>query len=423
MERKIEQEVRGYRTKDGAGVSLVRVLGHQTVQEYDPILLLDSFDSMNPEDYTAGFPMHPHRGIETISYIYRGFMTHRDSLGNEDTIGDGEVQWMTAGSGIMHEEKLPAAERMLGVQLWLNLPAKDKMVPPAYRSIKNSEIEEIEFKWGKLRLLAGEFEGRKGYMSKYLPLDYYDLHLNPNASVVLNTEGERAVMVFTLLGDAYIGKFTNEQVEVAIPEYIDELEKSINEAREAHGQKALKKNEKTAEIKDRKVSTTDPDSGYMFRDRKPRGFFYLNHMAVDGENNLITSVLPTTAAINDAVPFLGIIERLKEKYDLKYIGADAAYYTAAIAKGLKDMGIKAAIAKKLGPKPAGKMSKLSFVYVEDLDIYVCPEGSSLNYRTTTRDGYKEYCSNKDICDKCPKREKCIYDNQNIRTIRRHVWQE
>ena len=205
MERKIKQEVIGYRTIDGAGVSLVRVLGHRTVEEYDPILLLDSFDSTNPADYTAGFPMHPHRGIETISYVYRGFMTHKDSLGNEDTIGDGEVQWMTAGSGILHEEKLPAAERLLGVQLWLNLPAKDKMAPPAYRSIKNSEIEEIEFNWGKLRLLAGEFEGRKGYMSKYLPLDYYDLHLNPNASVLLNTESERAVMVFTLLGDAYIG--------------------------------------------------------------------------------------------------------------------------------------------------------------------------------------------------------------------------
>ena len=205
MERKIKQEVRGYRTKDGAGVSLVRVLGHQTVQEYDPILLLDSFDSTNPADYTAGFPMHPHRGIETISYVYRGFMTHRDSLGNEDTIGDGEVQWMTAGSGIMHEEKLPAAERLLGVQLWLNLPAKDKMAPPAYHSIKKSEIEEVEFDWGKIRLLAGQFEGRKGYMSKYLPLNYYDLHLNPNASVLLNTESERAVMVFTLLGDVYIG--------------------------------------------------------------------------------------------------------------------------------------------------------------------------------------------------------------------------
>lgn len=205
MERKIIQQVRGFGTKDGAGVSLVRVLGNQTVQEYDPILMLDSFDSTNPDDYTAGFPMHPHRGIETISYVYRGFMTHKDSLGNEDTIGDGEVQWMTAGSGIMHEEKLPAAERMLGVQLWLNLPAKDKMVPPAYHSIKNSEIEEIDFDWGKLRLLAGEFEGRKGYMSRYLPLNYYDIHLNPKASIIINTDIEQSVMVFTLLGDAYIG--------------------------------------------------------------------------------------------------------------------------------------------------------------------------------------------------------------------------
>jgi len=205
MERKIQQQVTGYRTQDGAGVSLVRVLGGSTVQEFDPILMLDSFDSINPEDYIAGFPMHPHRGIETISYVYRGRMTHRDSLGHEDTIGDGEVQWMTAGSGILHEEKLPASERMLGVQLWLNLPAKDKMVPPAYHSIKNADIEEIALENGKLRLLAGEYEGSKGYQSHYLPLDYYDVHLNPNASIVLKTGRERSVMVFTLLGDAYVG--------------------------------------------------------------------------------------------------------------------------------------------------------------------------------------------------------------------------
>jgi len=205
MERKVEQQVRGFRTQDGAGVNLVRVLGKGTVSEYDPILMLDSFDSTNPDDYTAGFPMHPHRGIETISYVYRGYMTHKDSLGNEDTIGDGEVQWMTAGSGILHEEKLPASERLLGVQLWLNLPAKDKMVPPAYRSIKNAEIEEVKLENGKLRLLAGEYEGRKGYMSKYLPLDYYDLHLNADTSVSVKTERSRSVMIFTLLGDAYIG--------------------------------------------------------------------------------------------------------------------------------------------------------------------------------------------------------------------------
>ncbi len=205
MERKIKHQVRGFRTQDGAGVKLVRVLGPETVSEYDPILMLDSFDSTNPDDYTAGFPMHPHRGIETISYIYRGQMIHRDSLGNEDSISDGEVQWMTAGSGILHEEKLPASERMLGIQLWLNLPAKNKMTAPSYHRIKNQDIEEIIFGSGKLRLLAGEYEGRKGFLSSYLPLDYYDIHLNPNSSIVVNTERNRSVMVFTLSGEAFIG--------------------------------------------------------------------------------------------------------------------------------------------------------------------------------------------------------------------------
>ena len=217
MERKIKNQVTGFRTKDGAGVSLVRVLGNQTTDEYDPILMLDSFDSINPEDYIAGFPLHPHRGIETISYIYKGQMTHKDSLGNEDTIKDGEVQWMTAGSGIMHEEKLPASERMLGVQLWLNLPAKDKMVPPAYKSIKNSEIQEITLDNGKLRLLAGEYNGTTGYKSKYLPLDYYDIHLNPNSSIVLDTDSNRSIMLFTLLGDAYIsGELVKEKTAVKL---------------------------------------------------------------------------------------------------------------------------------------------------------------------------------------------------------------
>lgn len=205
MERKVRRLAKGFKTQDGAGVHLVRVLGHGTVEEYDPILMLDSFDSTNPDDYTAGFPMHPHRGIETISYVYRGQMVHRDSLGHEDAIADGEVQWMTAGSGILHEEKLPASERMLGVQLWLNLPAKSKMTDPAYHSIKNPEIEEIAFEGGKLRLLAGQYKDRKGFLSKYLPLDYYDIHLDPNASIVIDTEKDRSVMVFTLAGDAYIG--------------------------------------------------------------------------------------------------------------------------------------------------------------------------------------------------------------------------
>ena len=204
MERKIAKQVTGYRTIDGAGVNLVRVLGPNTVDEYDPILMLDSFDSTDPDDYTAGFPTHPHRGIETISYVYKGKMTHRDSLGNEDTIGDGEVQWMTAGSGIMHEERLPASERLLGVQLWLNLASKDKMVDPAYQSIKNSEIEEIDLDNGMLRLLAGKYKDKQGFISQYQPLDYYDIHVNPNSSIVIDTEEDDSIMIFTLLGNAYV---------------------------------------------------------------------------------------------------------------------------------------------------------------------------------------------------------------------------
>ena len=205
MDRKIRRQVNGFRTQDGAGVNLVRVLGNQTVEEYDPILMLDSFDSIDPDEYTAGFPLHPHRGIETISYIYRGQMMHKDSLGNEDTISNGEVQWMTAGSGILHEEQLPASERMLGVQLWLNLPAKNKMVDPAYHSIKNDDIKEIVLENGKLRLLAGKYEDSEGYMSKNLPLDYYDIHLNPNSTFNVSVDNDRSIMVFTLVGEAYIG--------------------------------------------------------------------------------------------------------------------------------------------------------------------------------------------------------------------------
>lgn len=217
MERKVQQQTQGFRTQDGAGVSLVRVLGLKTVYNYDPILMLDSFDSTNPADYTAGFPLHPHRGIETISYIYRGKMTHKDSLGNEDTITDGEVQWMTAGSGILHEEMLPPSERLLGVQLWLNLPAKDKMVAPAYQSIKHDEIQEIPLENGKLRLLAGKYKEHQGFKSSYLLLDYYDIHLDANGSVTINTDSERSIMVFTLLGEAYVGgELINEKSAVKL---------------------------------------------------------------------------------------------------------------------------------------------------------------------------------------------------------------
>lgn len=216
MERTILNQLSGFPTKDGAGVHLVRVLGNKTASQYNPILLLDSFDSQNPNDYMAGFPMHPHRGIETISYVFKGQMTHRDSLGNEDTIGDGEIQWMTAGSGILHEEKLPASEELLGVQLWLNLPAHQKMVPPAYHSIKNHEIEEIPIDSGKIRLLAGVFNNHKGHMSAYLPLDYYDIHLKAMGSFHYEVPKDRMIVLFALKGNFTIGEQSLSEKSAAL---------------------------------------------------------------------------------------------------------------------------------------------------------------------------------------------------------------
>lgn len=219
MQRKVLKQVTGYKTTDGAGVNLVRVLSRNTVEVFDPILMLDSFDSVNPRDYIAGFPLHPHRGIETISYIYRGKMVHKDSLGNEDMIQDGEVQWMTAGSGIMHEEKLPASERMLGVQLWLNLASKDKMVAPAYLSVKADQIKEVALPHGRLRVLAGSYEGQASYQSKYQPLDYYDIHLNPHGSFTLKTDSHRSIMLFTLVGSIVIeGVHIKEKTAVKLSE-------------------------------------------------------------------------------------------------------------------------------------------------------------------------------------------------------------
>lgn len=219
MKRKVKSKVTGFRTIDGAGVNLVRVLGHSTVEEFDPILMLDSFDSTKPEDYIAGFPMHPHRGIETVSYVYRGKMQHKDSLGFEDTVEDGEVQWMTAGSGILHEEKLPPSERLLGVQLWLNLPAKDKMVPPEYHAIKSDQIQEIDFEGGNLRLLAGKYKDMTGFQGKYSPLNYYDITLEPNAKVTIETEADDSVLLFTLLSEVNVeGEQIAEKTAVKLTE-------------------------------------------------------------------------------------------------------------------------------------------------------------------------------------------------------------
>ncbi|MGL5439147.1 MAG: pirin family protein [Filifactoraceae bacterium] len=217
MNREIKTMAKGFKTKDGAGVHLVRVLSRNTVKDFAPILMLDSFDTSEKALYEKGFPIHPHRGIETISYISQGKMRHRDSLGHQAEISSGEVQWMTAGSGIMHEEMIPESPRLLGVQLWLDLPSEYKMVEPEYKSINLDEIKEIRLDNGMLRVLAGEYKGTKGHISEYHPLKYYDLHLNKNSEFSIETESDDFVMIFTLLGDIRVeGKIIEEKTAVRL---------------------------------------------------------------------------------------------------------------------------------------------------------------------------------------------------------------
>ena len=210
MLRHAANVVKGYRTQDGAGVSLVRVLGDHTARDFDPFLMLDSFDSTNPDDYTAGFPLHPHRGIETVSYLREGAMHHRDTMGFEDTVTSGEVQWMCAGSGVEHEETIPAARRLLGVQLWLNLPAAEKMAQPTYHAVKRDAIESVPLDGAVLRLLAGRYvdengKSHQGFVGSHLPLDYYELTVEAGHSVEIPVDEDRSVLAFTLEGPALIG--------------------------------------------------------------------------------------------------------------------------------------------------------------------------------------------------------------------------
>ncbi len=197
--------VRGQRAIDGAGVHLVRVLGHADVYDFDPFLMLDSFDSTNPADYTAGFPWHPHRGIETITYLISGKIEHEDSLGNKGAILAGESQWMTAGSGILHQEMPQAAGRMLGFQLWLNMPRAEKMAEPAYLGITQADIRTVSTDGAVIRVLTGRLQGTEGVQPRHIAASIFDVTLPAGKELTLETKPEETVFVFTILGGARIG--------------------------------------------------------------------------------------------------------------------------------------------------------------------------------------------------------------------------
>lgn len=201
--RGVERLVRGVATSDGAGVRLTRVLTHDLQRRLDPFLMLDAFRNENPDDYMGGFPDHPHRGFETVTYMLAGRMRHHDSAGNAGLLGPGCVQWMVAGSGLIHSE-LPEQEEglMEGFQLWLNLPAKDKMIAPSYRDIPTETIPEYTTQDGvRVRVIAGESGEVAGAVQRpnTEPL-YLDAHLPAGSRFVQAVPSGHNAFVFVYRG-------------------------------------------------------------------------------------------------------------------------------------------------------------------------------------------------------------------------------
>lgn len=193
---------------DGAGVKLVRVIANRTVEDFDPFLMLDVFDSKDPEDYIKGFPWHPHRGIETITYLIQGEIEHGDNIGNSGKIQDGCCQWMTAGSGIIHQEMPKPSERMYGFQLWLNLPKKDKMCIPKYNDIKADMIPRIKEEGTVTGIISGFYKGNEGAIQgEYVKAHILDVNMEGNAKWSIGTEDDATVFIYVFEGQ---GSFSEE---------------------------------------------------------------------------------------------------------------------------------------------------------------------------------------------------------------------
>ena len=206
--RTLQRVIKSVATSDGAGVKLRRSVGQSRGLYHDPFLMLDEFSSDNPGDYIAGFPAHPHRGFETVTYMLDGHMQHKDDHGNTGDLGPGDVQWMSAARGIIHSEMPQQSEgRMRGFQLWLNLPAKEKMKPAAYRDIKASEIPSVEKEGVNVRVIAGILGETAGAIHGGSTDPYYfDVHLASGAVFENALPAGHNAFLYAYEGDALIGE-------------------------------------------------------------------------------------------------------------------------------------------------------------------------------------------------------------------------
>jgi hypothetical protein len=207
--RPVKKAFKSKPTIEGAGVHLKRAFGYNEVPQLDPFLLLDDFHSDNPEYYRNGFPWHPHRGIETITYVLHGEVEHGDSMGNKGTIGPGDVQWMTAGNGIIHQEMPKGDENKLlwGFQLWANLPSSDKMMAPRYRDVKKNDIPEVTLDNGtKVKIICGNVNDTEGPVKDIvIDPEYLDIAVPPKTEFVHEVKKGHTVFAYLIDGE---GRFS-----------------------------------------------------------------------------------------------------------------------------------------------------------------------------------------------------------------------
>ena len=205
--RTIQQIIKGVQTSDGAGVNLTRIIANPGLDMLDPFLLLDEFDSNDPDDYIAGFPPHPHRGFETITYMLNGKFRHKDTAGNEGYLTDGSVQWMTAGRGVIHSEIPEQTEGLVrGFQLWMNLPKEKKMIEPAYNDIPAEKIPTIQFQGGEAKIIAGTFSGVTGPGRSHTGMLYYDISLDSSADINIPINDKWNGFCYVYEGEISCGK-------------------------------------------------------------------------------------------------------------------------------------------------------------------------------------------------------------------------
>jgi redox-sensitive bicupin YhaK (pirin superfamily) len=206
--RTLQKIITSIPASDGAGVKLRRSLGASQLARHDPFLMLDEFYSDDPNDYLAGFPSHPHRGFETVTYMLDGHMQHRDSGGNTGDLGPGDVQWMTAARGLIHSEMPQQSEgRMRGFQLWLNLPAKEKMKPAAYSDIPAAQIPVVPVARGSVKVIAGRFGDTNGAVrGGTTDAHYWDVHLEAGAAFEARLPAQHNAFLYAYEGDALVGE-------------------------------------------------------------------------------------------------------------------------------------------------------------------------------------------------------------------------